>query len=94
MIFCATRYSAILVPPSPSSATFSPAVFGGFGVDASTVEPALASPTSSPSTPISASVSVVDFLLLGGHDALEGREARLVDLLGDADDGGQRAPRG
>ena len=32
MIFWATRYSAILVPPSPSSATFSPAVFGGLGV--------------------------------------------------------------
>src|SRR4051794_27003676 len=31
-----------------------------------------------------------NFLLLGGHDALEGREARLVDLLGDADHGGQR----
>src|SRR5690606_1276494 len=28
-------------------------------------------------------------LLLGGHDALEGRVPRLVDLLGDAHDGGQ-----
>ena len=33
MIFCATRYLAISLPPSPSSVTFSPAVFGGFGVD-------------------------------------------------------------
>ena len=39
MIFWATRYSAILVPPSPSSVTFSPAVFGGFGVDDSDLRP-------------------------------------------------------
>ena len=31
MSFWPTRYSATLVPPSPSSSTFSPAVRGGFG---------------------------------------------------------------
>ena len=52
MSFWATRYPAILLPPSPSSVIFSPAVFGGFGVAESTVEPAFTRPTSSGSTPI------------------------------------------
>src|SRR6476469_8283099 len=82
MIFWATRYSAIFVPPSPSSVTFSPAVFGGFGVDEMTFVPALATPTSSPSTPISASVRVVTSFFLAammplkdGKRGLDGEHA-------------------
>src|SRR6478736_4654969 len=79
MIFWATRYSAIFVPPSPSSVTFSPAVLGGFGVDASTLEPALATPTSSASTPISASVSVVtSFFFAAMMPLKDGKRGSLI----------------
>src|SRR5882724_2337044 len=82
MSFWATRYSAIFVPPSPSSVTFWPAVLAGLGVDASTLEPALATPTSSPSTPISASVSVMtSFFLAAMMPLKDGKRGSLIFSL-------------
>src|SRR6478672_4655132 len=82
MIFWATRYSATFVPPSPSSVTFSPAVFGGLGVDTMTLEPALATPTSSASTPISASVNVVtSFFLAAMMPLKDGKRGSLIFSL-------------
>src|ERR1700743_2751051 len=79
MIFWPTRYLAMSLPPSPSSVTFSPAVLGGFGVDDSTLEPALASPPSSLSTPISASVSTVtSFFLAAMMPLKEGKRGSLI----------------
>ena len=79
MIFCATRYSAILVPPSPSSLTFSPAVFGGLGVEDSTVDPALSRPTSSPSTPMSARVMVLtSFFFAAMMPLKDGKRGSLI----------------
>ena len=90
MIFCATRYSATLVPPSPSSVTFSPAVFGGFGVDDRHLGTGVGD---ADLVGLDAEIGQRQrrhFLLLRGHDALEGRVARLVDLLGDRDHRRQR----
>ena len=90
MIFWATRYSATFLPPSPSSVTFSPAVFGGFGVDEITFDTGVGHADLVGLDADLGQRQRGHFLLLGGHDALEGREARLVDLLGDADHRGQR----
>src|ERR1700733_13313494 len=69
-------------PPSPSSVTFSPAVFGGLGVDVSTLEPAFSRPTSSLSTPISASVSLVtSFFLAAMMPLKEGKRGSLIFSL-------------
>ncbi len=69
--------------------TFSPAVLGGFGrrrehLGAGVGDPDLVA--------LDADLGQRErryFLLLGGHDAFEGREARFVDLLGDTHHCGQ-----
>jgi hypothetical protein len=87
----ATRNSAIFDAAVAFVGDDCPAVRGGLRceVDNLTVDPALARPTLSASIVEVGDAQGLHRLLLGGHDALERRVARLVDLLDHADHGGQ-----
>ena len=85
MNFCAARNSAALAPPSPSSLTIVPACRGGRSAKSTTSVAAFARPTRAVSMPGVGAAHHLQRLLLRGHDPLERRVPRLVDLLHHAD---------